>query len=282
MSDRVRIDLREGVADVRLSRPEKMNALDDGMFRGIIEAGESLARDPSVRAVVLSGEGRAFCAGLDFSSFSAMAGDGSAAADEGSGGPPEDEARSARGLLSRTDSVGNRAQHTCWVWQEIPAPVIAAVHGVAYGGGLQLALGADIRIVAPDARLSVREVHWGLIPDMAGSQTLRNLVRLDVAKELTFTGRVVSGSEAAELGLATQLSDSPLEAALELAREIAGRSPHAVRAAKQLFNQTRNLEVESGFALEERLQTGLIGRPNQVEAIRANLEKRTPEFSDPE
>ncbi len=275
MSERVSIEIRDGVADVRLNRPDKMNALDDAMFRGILDAGERLRGDAQVRAVVLSGAGRAFCAGLDFSSFSAMAGDSQAPKDTG-------ESRAPRGLLSPTDHVGNRAQYTCWVWQDLPMPVIAAVHGVAYGGGLQLALGADIRIVAPDARLSVREIHWGLVPDMAGTQTLRHLVRLDIAKELAFTGRIVSGSEAAELGLATQISESPHDAALEIAREIAGRSPHAVRATKQLFNATRIGSVEDGFKLEERLQTSLIGSPNQIEAVQANLQKRQPDFKDPE
>jgi enoyl-CoA hydratase/carnithine racemase len=273
----VSISIRDGVADVRLNRPDKMNALDDAMFRGIIDAGLRLKQDNSVRAIVLSGEGRAFCAGLDFSSFGAMAGDG-AAKSEGQG----EESRAARALLSPTDSPGNRAQYTAWVWQEVPAPVIAALHGVAYGGGLQIALGADIRIVAPDTRLSVMEIKWGLVPDMAGTQTLRHLVRLDVAKELAFTGRVVSGTEAVELGLATQLSNTPLEAALEMAREIADKSPHAVRASKQLFNETRLGGVEEGFKLEESLQRGLIGSTNQIEAVKANLQKRQPDFSDPE
>lgn len=281
MSDRVTIDLREGVADVRLNRPDKMNALDDAMFRGIVEAGQRLRQDPQVRAIVLSGEGRAFCAGLDFQSFGAMAGGGESGADAARASD-EGESRAARGLLAPTDHVGNRAQYTSWVWQELPVPVIAAVHGVAYGGGLQIALGADIRIVTPDARLSVMEIKWGLIPDMAGSQTLRNLVRLDVAKELTFTGRVVSGSEAVTLGLVTQLSDAPREAALEMAREIASRSPDAIRAGKRLLNETRLASVADGLALEESLQRGLIGRPNQVEAVKANLEKRDPRFQDPE
>jgi enoyl-CoA hydratase/carnithine racemase len=214
-----------------------------------------------------------------------MAGDG-AAKSEGQGGGTEkgkgEESRAARALLSPTDSPGNRAQYTAWVWQEVPAPVIAALHGVAYGGGLQIALGADIRIVAPDTRLSVMEIKWGLVPDMAGTQTLRHLVRLDVAKELAFTGRVVSGTEAVELGLATQLSNTPLEAALEMAREIADKSPHAVRASKQLFNETRLGGVEEGFKLEESLQRGLIGSTNQIEAVKANLQKRQPDFSDPE
>ncbi len=275
-NERVKITLRDSVADVRLNRPEKMNALDDAMFRGIIDAGLQIKDDKSVRAVVLSGEGRAFCAGLDFSSFAAMAGDG-----DGQATPQEDGDRGVRGLFSKTDSPANRAQYTAWVWQDIPVPVIAAVHGVAYGGGFQIAMGADIRVVAPDARLSVMEIKWGLVPDMGATQTLKNLVRLDVAKELAFTGRVISGTEAAELGLATQVSETPLEAAMEMAMEIATKSPDAIRANKQLFNETRNLGMPEGFKLEERLQAGLIGSPNQVEAVKANLQKREPKFSDP-
>ena len=276
MSERVRVTIEEGgVADVRLSRPDKMNALDDAMFRALLETGGRLREDRSLRAVVLSGEGRAFCAGLDFSSFGAMAGDGG-----GKGAEPGED-RAPRGLLARTEGPGNRAQQASWVWQTIPVPVIAAVHGVAFGGGLQIALGADIRILAPDARLSVMEIKWGLVPDMAGTQTLRHLVRLDVAKELTFTGRVVTGSEAVQLGLGTQLSDTPLEAALEMAREIASKSPDAVRASKRLLNETRLLDIEQGLALEESLQRGLIGGANQVEAVKANLQKRQAVFEDP-
>lgn len=282
MSERVTVAIADGVADVRLSRPEKMNALDDAMFTGLVEMGDRLAEDTSVRAVVLSGEGRAFCAGLDFSSFGAMAGgDAPTRRDK-----RDDERSGARETASRLlakkhDSPANRAQRTAWVWQELPVPVIAAIHGVAYGGGLQLALGADIRIVAPDARLSVMEIKWGLVPDMAGTQTLRHLVRLDVAKELTFTGRVFSGTEAAELGLATQISDTPHAAALEMAREIASKSPDAVRASKRLFNETRQLGVAEGLQLEASLQAGLIGSPNQVEAVKSNLQKRQAEFTDP-
>jgi enoyl-CoA hydratase/carnithine racemase len=267
MPDRVRVSLEAGVADVRLARPEKLNALDLPLFQALVEAGRSLADDASLRAVVLSGEGRAFCAGLDVQSFAAMADPG------GPRGP---------NLLERSDeSPANLAQRAAWIWRELPVPVIAALHGVVYGGGLQIALAADLRLVAPDARLSVREVHWGLIPDMSGSQTLRHLVRLDVAKELTYTGRIVPGPEAVALGLATRLSERPREEAFELAREIAGRSPDAVRAAKRLLDTAAVSSVEEGLRLEEKLQRSLIGSPNQVEAARANLEKREPKFSNP-
>jgi enoyl-CoA hydratase/carnithine racemase len=267
MSDRVIISMQDGVADVRLNRPEKMNALDPAMFEGLVETGKALAGDRSLRAVVLSGEGRAFCAGLDFASFMSMA----------------NRERPARNLVDREHgSAANFAQRAAYVWTELPVPVIAAVHGVAYGGGLQIALGADIRFVTPDAQLSVMEIKWGLIPDMSGTQTLRHLVRLDVAKELTFTGRIVSGTEAATLGLATHVSDDPRAAALALAREIAAKSPNAVRAGKRLLNSAGVLSVAEGLQLEETLQLSLIGKPNQLEAVQANMQKRAPRFSDPD
>jgi enoyl-CoA hydratase/carnithine racemase len=269
MSDRIVISLGEdGVADVRLNRPDKLNALDSEMFEALVAAGDSLAREPGLRAVVLSGAGRAFSAGLDFASFQQTA---------------EPGARPSRSLFERSArSPANHAQRAAWVWKELPVPVVAAIHGVAYGGGLQIALAADVRIVAPDARLSVRELHWGLIPDMSGTQTLRHLVRADVARELTYTARIVSGSEAVSLGLATRTSESPREDAFALAREIAARSPDAVRAAKRLLDGAATGDVADGLRLEEELQRSLVGRPNQVEAVRANLERRPPKFSDPE
>jgi enoyl-CoA hydratase/carnithine racemase len=274
MSERVSVKIDGGVADVRMNRPDKMNALDQAMFQGLAETAREIGANGKVRAVVLSGEGRAFCAGLDFMSFMAM-GSGERSGGNGGGG--------GGGLLAKSDaSPANRAQLAAWAWAELPQPVIAAVHGVAYGGGLQIALGADIRIVAPDAKLSVMEIKWGLIPDMSGSQTLRHLVRLDVAKELTFTGRVVSGEEAVALGLATRTASNPLEAALELAREIASKSPDAIRAGKKLFQESWLGSLREGFALEESLQRSLIGSPNQIEAVQANLEKRAPSFRDPE
>jgi enoyl-CoA hydratase/carnithine racemase len=271
MPERIAVTVRDGVADVKLNRPEKLNALDQTMFEALVETGQELARDRSLRSVVLSGEGRAFSAGLDFSGFMAMAGQGSAP------GP------ATRNPLEREPGrPANFAQSTAFVWIELPVPVIAAVHGVAYGGGLQIALGADIRLVTPDARLSIREIQWGLIPDMSGTQTLRHLVRQDVARELTYTGRIVSGTEAVELGLATHVSETPHQDALELAREIAGKSPDAVRAAKLLLTTAPVVSTEEGLLLEEKLQRPLIGGRNQIEAVQANLQKRDPKFDDPE
>ncbi|MGD9762300.1 MAG: crotonase/enoyl-CoA hydratase family protein [Candidatus Binatia bacterium] len=266
MNERVYVSCENGIADVRLNRPEKLNALDPAMFEALGAAGAKLMGDRTVRAVVLSGEGRAFCAGLDLSSFAAQVG----------GGAIADKLLSRRG-----EGPANVAQQATWVWTEVPVPVIAALHGAAYGGGLQIALGADIRIAAPDAQLSVMEVRWGLVPDMGATQTLRHLVRMDIAKELIFTGRVVSGREAAELGLVTRVADDPFGAALALAREIAARSPEAVRAAKRLLGQAPLVDVATGLRLEEQAQRALLGTANQLEAVAANLGKRTPLFRDP-
>jgi enoyl-CoA hydratase/carnithine racemase len=268
MSDRVTCTIEGGVADVRLNRAEKMNALDGAMFTGLAEMGERLKTEPGVRAVVLSGEGRAFCAGLDFSSFQEMAGGGMRPA---SGNP---------GAIA-PGRITHLGQQAAWVWQEIPVPVIAAVHGVALGGGLQVALGADIRIVHPEAQLSVLEIRWGLTPDMTATVTLTGLVRPDVAKEITFTGRMVKGTEAVEIGLATRLSEHPLDDALALAREIAAKNPHAVRGAKRLLNQAARATLADQFADERSTIGALVGSPNQVEAVSAFFEKREPNFADP-
>ena len=270
MSDRVSLTISDGIADVRMNRPDKRNALDGAMFQGLAEMGERLKTEPGVRAVVLSGEGSSFCAGLDFSSFQMMAGnDRPSADDEGSPG------------AMKEGRITHLGQQVCWVWQEIPVPVIAAVHGHALGGGIQIALGADIRIVHPDTQMSVRELHWGLVPDMTGTLMLSSLVRADVAKELVFTARIFDGREAYTLGLATRLSDTPLDDAMAMATEIAGRSPDAVRGAKALLNGLFNDGAAEQFAEERRVIGSLIGRPNQIEAVMANFEKRTATFTDP-
>jgi enoyl-CoA hydratase/carnithine racemase len=270
MSDRVNVTISAGVADVRMNRPEKRNALDGAMFQALADAGERLKTERGVRAVVLSGEGASFCAGLDFSSFQSMAGnDRQALTDDAGPGAMVD---------GRITHLG---QQVCWVWQEIPVPVIAAVHGHALGGGMQIALGADIRLVHPDAQLSVREVHWGLVPDMTGTMMLSGLVRADVAKELVFTARVFSGNEAYALGLATRLTDSPYDDAMKMAVEIADRSPDAIRGAKVLINRLYNDGAAQQFAEERKVIGSLIGGPNQIEAVMANFEKRAAVFADP-
>jgi enoyl-CoA hydratase/carnithine racemase len=258
---RVTITFDEGVADVRLNRPEKMNALDPAMFQGIAAALTELRATQGLRAVVLSGEGRAFCAGLDMASMA-------------SGG-----ASAGKDLRDRTHGLANIFQHVAWGWRELQVPVITAVHGIAFGGGLQIMSGADIRIVRSDTRLSIMEMKWGLVPDMAGVALWRTLVRDDVLRELTYTAREFTGEEAARLGFATRTADDPRAEALALAREIVARNPDAVRAAKRLYNAYSN-DAEALLMAESVEQAGVIRTPNQIEAVRANLEKRSPTFQD--
>ncbi|TGD76041.1 crotonase/enoyl-CoA hydratase family protein [Mangrovimicrobium sediminis] len=260
MSEPVSVHIENHVAEVRLNRPEKMNALSWAMFEALTEVGQSLARDREVRAVVLTGAGDHFCAGMDLENFANVS-------------PEDDFFRPGRG-----GEWPNYYQSPARVWREVPAPVICALHGVAYGGGLQIALGADVRIAHPTTRLSVMEIKWGLIPDMSASQTLRHLVRVDVAKELTFTGRVVEGSEALELGLVTRLADDPLAEARDLAASIAARNPDAIALAKRLFDTTRDGDETAGLETEERLQKRLLGSANQMEALMAGLERRPGAF----
>jgi enoyl-CoA hydratase/carnithine racemase len=267
------VDIQDGVADVRLIRTDKMNALDNAMFEALIQTGERLKGEAGIRAVVLSGEGRAFCAGLDMGNFQAMA-SGEREGGKGTAGP----------LLTpkRTPGGSNRAQHAVMVWREIPVPVIAAVHGVAFGGGFQLALAPDMRFVAHDTKMSVMEIKWGLVPDMAGMVLMRGLVRDDVARDLTFSGRVFTGEEALAMGLATRVSEHPLAEALAFARDVAGRNPHAIRAAKRLLNLAAQGDQHEVLLEESREQAALIGSANQIEAVTANLQKRAPNFAEAE
>jgi enoyl-CoA hydratase/carnithine racemase len=265
VDNRVTIDIVDGIADVRMNRADKRNALDNAMFTSLAAAGEYLKTNTEIRAVVLSGDGASFCAGLDFGSFQAMA--------EG----PKSDGQMNAGAMTE-GRITHLAQQVCWVWQEVPVPVIAAVHGHALGGGMQIALGADIRYVHPDTQLSVREVHWGLIPDMTGTLMLSRLVRPDIAKELVFTAKIISGKEGYEIGLATHLSENPHADAMVLAREIAGRSPDAVRGAKKLLNLQANDGAAQQFANEREVIGRLIGQANQAEAVMSHFEKRPPNF----
>jgi len=267
IDERVTISVVDGIADVKMNRADKRNALDNAMFTSLNAAGEYLKKLDGLRVVVLSGDGASFCAGLDFSSFAQMAEAGVA------------DKKPDMNAGSMVDGrITHMAQQVCWVWQEVPVPVIAAVHGHALGGGIQIALGADIRIVHPDTQLSVREVHWGLIPDMTGTLMLSRLVRPDIVKNLVFTARVFSGHEAHEMGIATQLSQDVHADAMTMAREIAGRSPEAVRGAKKLINLLANSGAAEQFAAERATIGQLIGTANQAEAVMSHFEKRPPIF----
>jgi enoyl-CoA hydratase/carnithine racemase len=255
---RVAIEITEGVADVRLARPDKLNALDPAMFAAIIEAVGRLGEMPGLRAVVLSGEGRAFSAGLDMASMA-------------SGGSGTD-------LAARTHGIANDFQQVAWGWRTLPVPVIAAVHGIAFGGGLQIASGADVRIAAPGTRLSAMEMKWGIVPDMAGFALWRGTVREDVLRELVYTAREFDAGEAQALGFVTRIAEDPHAEALALARAIAARNPHAIRAAKRLANLEG--DAAATLAAESAEQAALLRTPNQIEAVMANMQKRAPVFGD--
>ena len=252
------------VAEVMLDRPAKKNALSPELFEALIATGSELAARDEVRAVVLHGAGGTFCAGIDTSTFS----------------NPELAAGTAGRLAPMPGSAANFYQRAATIWREVPVPVIAAVDGVAFGAGLQVAMGADIRIAAPEARLSVMEIRWGIIPDMALTVTMRHCVRLDVLIELACSGRIVSAREALPMGLVTRLDADPLCAARALAKDIAGRSPHAVRAAKALLTSGFGEPPDEALAREARLQATLLGTANQREAVISNMEKREPRFDD--
>lgn len=261
-AERITVKLTNHIAHVRLNRPDKMNALDPAMFAAIIAAGEALRDAPGVRVVVLSGEGRSFCAGMDTASFAR-------ALDPYE--PP---------LTARTHGNANRYQEVAMTWAKCPVPVIAAIHGVCFGGGLQIASGADIRIATPDARLSIMEMKWGLVPDMGGYALWRGLVRPDVLRELVYTNREFSGTEAQELGLVTHVDADPLARAMALAATIVARNPEAVREAKALFAAMPDADTDALLLAESEAQARVIRRPNQVEAVMAGMEKRAARFVD--
>ena len=262
-NERVTIDLGEdGVAQVRLNRPEKMNALDPEMFARIIEAGQILNQMKGLRAVVLSGEGASFCAGLDVSSFGAA--------------PNPDQAP----LAKRTYGNANLFQEVAMQWRKLPVPVIAAIHGVCFGGGIQIASGADIRVVHPESRMAIMEMKWGLVPDMGGYALWRGLVRDDVLRELIYTNRQFSGAEAKDLGLATYLDDDPVAKATAIATEIANRNPHAIRAAKRLQDAMFDLDTDAILQAESDEQHEIMRTKNQIEAVMAGMQKRAANFDD--
>jgi enoyl-CoA hydratase/carnithine racemase len=261
--ERVRITIDDHVALVTLTRADKHNALDIPMFEGLVAAAERLATEPGVRAVVIHGDGPSFCSGLDVASVMASQSNGGGLIDPLKGETP------------------NFFQRAAYDWIRLPVPVIAALHGHCLGGGFQIALGADIRIAAPSTKLSVMEIKWGLIPDMSITRTLPRLVPIDVAKELTYTGRVFDASEALSLGVVTRVSDDPLADARSLASDIASRSPDAIRSAKRLFDEAWTGTPAETLSLEASLQLELIGSPNQIAAVTAGFTKEPAQFVDP-
>lgn len=269
MSDAVIVEIDNGVADVRINRPDKRNAVDGEVMEGLLAAIAQVKEDSSVRVVVLSGVGKGFCAGLDMASFGDMV----------SGDLNADDASDTYDDIS--PSGANRAQQLGWGWRDLDVPVIAAVHGGAMGGGLNIAMAADIRVMAPDAKLGFVEITFGLLPDMSATQSLRHMATLDRIKELIFTGRRFTGEQAYEYGLATVLSNTPREEALSMARTIANRNPDAIRAAKKLLNESMHNSTRDGLIAESNCSRALLGTANQIEAIMSGFESREPKFVDP-
>lgn len=263
MNSLIQVERKGHVAHVRLNRPDKHNALNWELFTGLVELSAELAADASLRAVVISGNGPSFCSGLDYPEMASH------------------PVAFKEGFNTVEGAEGNVFQMAAWCWKRLPVPVIAAVHGACFGGGIQIALGADLRIARPDARLSVMEIKWGLVPDMSGTLSLRELVRVDVAKELTYTGRIVSGEEAAGLGLVTRLADDPVAEALDMADAIAAKNPEAIRLGKKLIDENWN-EPDAAAALgrEKAEQMKILQSPNQVEAARSALAKVPANFAD--
>lgn len=263
MTERVTITIEDGIAEVTLNRPDKLNAFDTAMFAAVSAAGERLRDEPGLRAVILTGAGRGFCAGIDTGLLMEFASN------------LEELRREI--VTPPAGQAANRFQHPCTVWADLPVPVIAALHGVCFGAGLQLALGADLRIAAPTTQMSIMETRWGLIPDMGLTKRLPALMRADQALELILTARVLDATEAQALGLVTRLSDEPLDSARQIARSIATRSPEAVRGAKELVRAAWP-GGDAHLALEARLQAAIIGSANQIEAVMAGLQRREPRF----
>ncbi len=261
MTDSVNLSVDAHVAHVTLNRPDKHNALSFELFQELAAVGDRIAADSSVRAVVLSGAGDNFCAGIDTSLFAT-------------------DLDFQDALQPVSSSPANVFQRATYVWREVPVPVICAIQGVAYGAGLQLALGADIRYAAPSARLSIMEIKWGLIPDLSISVLARHVIPSDRLRELAYTGRVLQSDEALDAGLVTAVIEDPLAKARETAAAIAERSPDAIRAMKRLFNESTELSAADSLRLEATLQMGVMSGQNQREAVAANVEKRPPKFRD--
>ncbi len=266
MTDRVTITMLDGgIADVRMNRPDKMNALDPDQWRALADAIDALKAAVGLRVVVLSGEGRAFCAGLDLASMA---------------GNREPGASSlGSSLADRTRGIVNDMQYVAWGWRELPVPVIAAVHGVAFGAGSQIMAGADIRIIHPDTRVAIMEMKWGLVPDVGGMPLWRTQVADDVLREMIYTNREFSGVEAQALGFATHVDADPLARAMALAQTIANKNPDAIRGAKRLCNALATASDAALLQAESDEQLKVMRTPNQMEAVMAEMQKRRPVFT---
>ncbi len=262
-TDRATVTHNGPIAHVVLNRADKRNALDQAMLEAIADTIGQLSNARETRAVVLSGDGEAFCAGLDFMSFAAML-----------------QNPDSVDFMARSHNDANLFQHASTGWRDLPMPIVTALHGVAFGGGFQIMLGADIRVAAPDTRFSIMEAKWGLVPDMGGMALMPALARQDIVRRLTYTAEIFDATQALEWGFVTEVADNPLARAMELAEQIAARSPDGTRASKQLISDTWGADRASTLMAESVAQKSVLGRENQTEAVMANFEKRPPNFKD--
>lgn len=253
-SDTVVIERDQNRARVRLNRPAKHNGMNLEMLEAVNAAAKTLRGERALRSIVIQGNGASFCAGLDFASVLKA------------------PLAAAPAMAQLWLPYANRFQRWSLAWRDIGVPVVAAIHGNCFGAGLQLALGADVRVAAPDARLSVMEARWGLVPDMGGALLLRELVSIDIAKQLVMSARVIDAREAQQIGLVTHIADDPVARADEIAAEMSRYSPDAVAAGKYLLQQAWQASDSDAAAAERRWQRRLIGRANQRISIARNGE----------
>jgi enoyl-CoA hydratase/carnithine racemase len=260
MNERVKYEVKNNVAYVTLTRADKYNALDHTMFKGLVGAAKKASKDKSLRAVIISGEGKAFCSGLDFPSFT------------------KQPAKVLTSFFKIPGPKTNLFQEVAWCWRNVPIPVISVIHGFCYGGGVQIALGCDFRFITPDCEFSILEAKWGMIPDMSGTVTLRELIPIDQAKLLTMTGRVIKGTDAFTMHLVTGVSDNPMKMAEELVEELKLRSPDSVSATKRLFHKNWASSIREAFSNERMIQLGILIGKNRKIAMNANFKKEKPDF----
>ncbi|SFR56406.1 crotonase/enoyl-CoA hydratase family protein [Litoreibacter janthinus] len=252
----VTTDIADGIARVTLNRPDKMNAISLDMLDEVLAAADAL-RDADVNCVVIAGEGRAFCAGIDITSLSSLL------------GQDMEEV-----IIRRTHGEANRFQEFSLAWRKLEVPVIAALHGVCFGAGMQLAIAADMRIAAPATKLSIMEMKWGLVPDMGGMALFPQVLREDVLRRLTYTAEIVEAEQALTWGLVTEVAQDPLARAMELARQIADQSPSAIRAAKRLVTEAQSGITANILMAESVEQAALIGKPDQMAAVMRGMSKK--------
>jgi len=253
--ERVKFYVENHIAYVVLNRPDKHNGIDKAMVVELVNTANHIRRQRDIRCVILSGEGPSFCAGLDFNYVAKH---------------PSMVVRFFAKLPWTKDNMFQRVAH---IWRDLPVPVISVVHGNCFGAGMQIVLATDYRIVMPDAQLSIMEMKWGLIPDMSGTVTLSRLTRIDIAQELTMTGRIFTGEQGAEYGLVSCVSATPMKNAEQLAQTICKQSPDAIAATKYLFKKTWKSETRLSLFWERITQLRLLGRKNQKIAMKNGLSK---------